>query len=415
MVRAIKTTASAIVSGAILLYSLAIPTFASTTIEISGNGASSTNTADVTTTQETTVVQNNVANITNNVNSAANTGNNTANSNTGGNTTIDTGNAEAKATVSNTANLNKADVNTCGTCAAGNVDVTISGNGSDSVNTANVSNDNKTSVFQDNLANIENNVKVDANTGNNTANSNTGGDVRITTGNATATADVSNLANANIASVGGGDGTGTISARIIGNGAGSINTIALTDTRSVTVVQDNIADISNDVDVKANTGDNVASSNTGGDVTIDTGNATANATIDNVANLNAADVICCVVDAIAKISGNGVNSVNTIITELGSELSIFQNGKDKKDNLANLTNTLDVEALSGTNVASGNTGPVLGDAVSVMTGNATQKTSVSNLVNANIFGPLTGLIMPPDLDLSFSFDLSKFLGFFGMV
>ena len=50
-----------------MLVSSSVPAFASTTIELSGNGSNSYNTANVTTSSNTTVTQSNVASINNNV------------------------------------------------------------------------------------------------------------------------------------------------------------------------------------------------------------------------------------------------------------------------------------------------------------------------------------------------------------
>jgi len=70
--------------------------------------------------------------------------------------------------------------------------VEISGNGADSDNTATVVQVNETGVFQENNAEIQNNVSVSANSGGNDANNNTGGDVSIDTGNATSNTTINN-------------------------------------------------------------------------------------------------------------------------------------------------------------------------------------------------------------------------------
>src|SRR3990167_6250017 len=193
---------------------------ASLDVEISGNGPNSDSTANVGVSNTTQVTQNNTANITNNVNVSADTGKNDANKNTGGDVDITTGNAKTTVGVSNTANANVADVNGC---CVGDLNVTISGNGAKSTNEANVGVSASTLVFQNNSAKITNDVDVDADTGKNDANKNTGGDVEILTGNADADVDVSNLANFNFADV---DSCGCIldgTVKIAGNGAKSDN------------------------------------------------------------------------------------------------------------------------------------------------------------------------------------------------
>lgn len=409
-----RAVASVIATGAILMYSFVPPAFAATTLQITGNGSGSENKAEVSTQQETTVVQKNDANITNNVDAKAQTGDNQANDNTNGNVSIHTGSATSTVDVSNAANKNQADISNCGTCN-GNTEVTISGNGSNSENKAELENKNQTSVYQDNNARINNKIYAEAETGENSANRNTGGDVGITTGSATTNVTVSNSANANSAKIGSGSGTGgTLSAIISGNGSGSENEIELDHEKSTTVVQDNNAHFTNNVDAEAQTGDNYANDNTNGSVAIHTGNASTTVGIDNMANFNAADVSCCLTDVMAKISGNGADSENKIEAELGNELSVFQGGKDKGDgNLANFANYVDPEAQTGDNGANRNTGPVKGDDQSITTGNVTDNVTIKNASNENLFGPgaTTNLELPNGISLSLNFNLMDLLGF----
>lgn len=395
-----KKIASAIATIALLLSSVS-PAFAAT-IEISGNGSSSDNSAAVTTTNTTTVSQSNVANISNNVIATADTGGNSANENTGGNTTVSTGNATSDVTISNMANANVASVSNCGTCSVDS-NVTISGNGADSANSARVDNSNDTTITQQNTANIANSVANSANTGDNQASRNTGGAVSITTGSATTNTTVSSSANANVASVGGGDGTGSsVNLQISGNGFGSDNSIDLSNNMNRDIAQGNVANISNEILSEAETGDNEANENTDGDVSITSGNATASTLVDNAVNFNFADLSCCLIsDMLVKISGNGAESVNSISADLGNSTSVVQDGKEF-DNLANLANLVLTEAESGDNIASRNTGAVLNDPLSVMTGSADQSTTINNMANANVVSSNGDLSLPDN----FIFDLS---------
>src|SRR3989344_8850664 len=179
---------TAFAAGALLFSSFATPAFAGTTIEISGNGSSSDNDANVTLQQQTTVVQENNADIDNNVDVSADTGNNDANDNTGGDVDIDTGDATVDVSVSNTVNSKTANVDCCPT---GETEVLISGNGTDSKNNAELNMANETELFQSNNADIDNHVDADAKTGKNDAEDNTGGSVSIDTGNATVKTDLS--------------------------------------------------------------------------------------------------------------------------------------------------------------------------------------------------------------------------------
>jgi hypothetical protein len=107
-----KTIATAI-SLATLFLSTATPTFAATTIQISGNGAGSSNSITLNKTGSNSVNQTNNANISNNVSGNTNTGNNHANGNTGGSSSIKTGNSSSKTTITTHANVNMSKVGCC--------------------------------------------------------------------------------------------------------------------------------------------------------------------------------------------------------------------------------------------------------------------------------------------------------------
>ena len=280
-----KQLVSVLAAGTVLL-NLAGPAFAaSTTVQITGNGAGSDNYAQVNQSNTNTVTQSNTANVTNNVTANANTGNNDANFNTGGDVTVHTGAAQTVANVTNTLNSNAAQINGC--CAS-NTDVLISGNGAYSDNTVTLDKTNTNTVNQTNYADVTNEVELNAKTGGNGASSNTGGDVLVVTGPAASAATVRTTANSNVAVIGGGSAmpTPTASFRIVGNGAGSNNWIDANLSTSNLIYQDNYANIYNDVDVNAKTGYNDADFNTGGDVIIGTGAAGAAATVDNMVNFN---------------------------------------------------------------------------------------------------------------------------------
>ncbi|MCH7641573.1 hypothetical protein IID22_05260, partial [Patescibacteria group bacterium] len=81
-----------------------------------------------------------------------------------------------------------------------------------------------------------------------------------------------------------------------GNGADSMNGADVLQVNTTVVVQSNTADISNKVDADANTGNNDANRNTGGDVSVDTGDASTTVGIANTLNSNEAEVGCCTAD-----------------------------------------------------------------------------------------------------------------------
>jgi len=77
------------------------------------------------------------------------------------------------------------------------------------------------------------------------------------------------------------------------NGDGSDNDATVKLGQSTTVVQSNNADVYNNVDAEAETGDNEANENTGGDVDIETGDASVDVNVENTLNSNSAEVDCC--------------------------------------------------------------------------------------------------------------------------
>ncbi len=105
---------------------------------------------------------------------------------------------------------------------------------------------------------------------------------------------------------------------ITNNGASSTNTIVLTNSNNCTITQGNVTQVNAIVKSNATTGGNKANSNTGGDVTIDTGNATATSTVSVTGGNNTiSDPCCCNTElnpeALSTISNNGANSNNSVL------------------------------------------------------------------------------------------------------
>ena len=415
-----KQVLSAAAVGAVFL-NLAVPAMASTTIEITGNGAGSDNWTTVNQTTTNTVTQNNTANVTNKVNADANTGKNDANFNTGGDVVVSTGDAKVKTNIQNALNSNHAEVDCC---AKGDTDVKISGNGAKSDNGVVLNQTTATSVGQNNVANVTNKVDAVAKTGKNDASLNTGGDVLLKTGDAKVESTISTLANVNSAVVGGDSSHGSndnpsASFVISGNGAGSDNYITAALANATTVAQNNLANVTNDVDADADTGHNDAGFNTSGDVIIGTGDATVKADVDNAVNFNHADVDCgCTWDVLAKIAGNGADPYshhksddpdNLITLGLTSGQSVGQG------NGSNLNNDLgDLNAKTGKNDANSNTGEVDGESdPAVVTGDANIETGVANSGNVNVLGDMD-FDFPEVPEVDFSFNMGALWAFFGL-
>jgi len=341
-----------------------------TSITNSGNGSESTNNGDVTATNTDNTFQTNDATITNDLILYSVSGDNDADKNTGGNSTITTGDANVSANVLNFANNNIAGdvvyavVNIFGnlvgdiilpdgsvlSCCASDIGVENTGNGSDSTNSGAVTQNSTDNIYQFNTADIDNNLLLDANTGGNSASDNTGGASSITTGDTDVLAQVVNVANMNLIGgnwwlvivneagkwvgkiLGAPDGSnmagsggmefivdenGEIVVSNSENGSGSTNTGTVNQENNNTISQINNANISNNVQLYANTGDNSADKNTGGNSNITTGDANIVANIVNFVNNN--------------IIGDGKLFV-TVINVFGSWLGDFVGPGQHKDN-----------------------------------------------------------------------------------
>jgi hypothetical protein len=255
----------------------------------------------------------------------------------------------------------------------------ISGNGTDSTNTAVVTKDQSVVVVQDNFAHIENRINANTSTGENRANDNTGGDVTVNTGSATSNVNVENKVNANIAQVEECDGCeNAIEATISGNGSYSDNTAIINSFTDTAVYQDNFACIDNDVNANPSTGENEADRNTGGAVNVTTGPATANVNVSNQANANLAEIgddgpSSDAGWVAARIVNNGSNSDNFVNVNLDRFALITQ------DNFARIDNRINANPSTGNNSANDNTD---GD-VAIRTGSATSNVNVDNRANFN--------------------------------
>lgn len=265
-----------------------------TSVNISGNGAYSDNGVTLTTTNTNQVKQKNDAKVDNNINTDAKTGNNDAYSNTGGDVVIVTGNAKANVSVSTTANVNSAMIGGNGGSNP-SASFVISGNGAGADNYITAVLSNLTKLDQDNKAHVKNDVDADADTGDNDASFNTGGDVVIDTGHATVEVDVDNAVNFNHADVDCGC-VWDVLAKIAGNGADTHygdkadNIISLTLGSVQDLKQKNDAHLDNDLEyLDADTGNNEVKKNTGeadSDPAVVTGNATSNVGVSNSGNVN---------------------------------------------------------------------------------------------------------------------------------
>lgn len=166
---------SAMAVSAIMLSACAPGAFASSSIDISGNGAFSSNGASVMHTSSMNLSQTNNSNFQNNVSSNANSGGNASSFNTGGSTGVTSGSASSHVDIHNMGGMNMASLTSCTECGASNAMIKIHGNGAFSQNGVNANSSNSQNTSQQTTTQVSNSVQSNANSGNNNSSFNTQG------------------------------------------------------------------------------------------------------------------------------------------------------------------------------------------------------------------------------------------------
>ncbi len=159
---------------------------------------------------------------------------------------------------------------------------------------------------------------------------------------------------------------------ISGNGASSINTVTV-DTSCTTVIdQSNKTKVETSVNINQNSGNNQASKNTGGDVSITTGDNDAAISVMVGGSSNSADVnpCCCSKTSDTSISKNGESSINS--TNLSSTNLLVET----QTNYKKVKTKVKVKQNTGKNKTNKNTNST-GNTVSVETGGNTGGVGVS--------------------------------------
>lgn len=423
-------------------------------VENSSNGSGSDNSAAVQETGSNDLSQQNSAVVDNALRSSAITGSNTSSDNVG-NTKIATGDANVAGSSIAGLNTNLAGVsvsefnvsdNQTGDlvldfgancvlgCSPAMVAAANSGNGSLSTNDATINNISSNDVNQSNNASLGNNMVLTADSGSNRASANTGGDTLITTGDANIDANAVSLLNNNIAGsvllgfvnifgklIGDiilpesvlqceSDCQAALLAANSGNGAGSQNTAEIDTNTNTTITQSNNADILNNLDLLANTGDNQTSNNTGGTASLKTGNVSLDSRVLNIINSNLTGgswwlvIVNKAGQWVGQIFGipgtdmagsqgtqfvegasgeiTAINSNNGTDSNNNAEISQNQNTEVSQENNARLVNNLSLNANTGNNRANDNTG----GNTAITTGDAKIIANLVNFVNNNIIG-----------------------------
>ncbi len=417
-----------------------------------GNGTNSINNSSVDSFANQTTNQTNNANIGNNLNLGTVTGQNNASGNVG-DSAIVSGNANTSGTIVNIANTNLSGISVsefnvadnhtgdlvldfAGNCilgcnAMGPTSLTNSGNGLGSQNNTTLNQATSNTTTQTNDTAVSNSLLLTANTGNNASNGNTGGDSKISTGNANVSGSALSFLNNNLAGqvvLGIVNIFGNLIGNIIlpdapatpasqqtlandSNGANSTNNASLNQSNTSNILQSNTSNIQNDLVLGATTGGNQVNSNTGGDNTAQSGSANVESQTLNVTNTNVSDgniwlvlvnkagqwvgqILGAPTDASFagsagtdfKVSPSGeitvTNSGNGLGSQNNTTLNQASSNSTNQTNNAGLVNHLNLTANTGENSANGNTG---GNS-NITTGDAKVVANLVNFVNNNITG-----------------------------
>ena len=246
-------------------------------------------------------------------------------------------------------------------------EISVTGNGEGSTNNVNISQSNTNQTQQQNTAEINNNVDVNADTGNNTANENSGGETNITTGDVSASSQIIN-AGINQSSVEVGCCQGSTDIDISGNGSDSNNSVGYSQNSNTNITINNNANVNNSVNGNANTGYNSANQNNG-NVSISTGNIKATDVIkNNSINIYEVDATSGTGGSVyISVDGNGADSNNSVKFANPNSVNININSS------ANIVNNSNWDLNTGRNEANQNNGDV-----NITTGDIVFQSTIEN-------------------------------------
>lgn len=249
------------------------------------------------------------------------------------------------------------------------------------------SDDETLTIENTNDATASTTAEAESGTGENEIN-NTSGNAEIASGHAASVANVLNVVNSNFLGSNGlfqflnlfGDAYGDIALNV-GGGASCNFLCAITQ---LFFANYNNANVTNNVNANAATGDNSANNN-GGDANIDTGNAFAAANAINIVNTNVvgSEYLAFILNAFGAWSGDLVLPPSSYFESptLNCEGCASGNVNITNENSAQIGNNMSASADTGSNEAAGNEG-----ASTINTGDASSATNVMTVANTNILG-----------------------------
>lgn len=233
------------------------------------------------------------------------------------------------------------------------INLEVSGNGSGSVNQIEESNEQETQVSQSNDSQVVNEIVSSSDTGNNSASDNTADEINVETGDVEQSIEVENhnIGTNIVSSDCQCTDIGTVTnIKISDNSSGSTNTVDTNNSNNAQVSQNNVATITTNVTINANTGDNKVTNNTGSEINVKTGDIYSNTKIENKnVNNNSAIINNQNHGYTIKIAGNGTDSVNKINVNQNNNIVYVSN------NLAYISNNINENFNTGGNYIDGNT------------------------------------------------------------
>lgn len=251
------------------------------------NGSEAQNSINIESDEKNSTDTQNTVQITNNIKQSVNTGRNEASQNSGS-SNIKTGDAKSETSTTNSANTTLVNQSDCCELQDSNQ---IGQNGTNSQNSIENKDKSVNNTTIANSANIQNNLSIDANTGDNRANLNKG-EVHIATGDVGADVVISNL-DINTTSVSQSVRNKDAQNLISDNSFSTTNKIASSSQKNSEVDISSNANIYNSISSNFNTGKNSAKKNVGG-VDIKTGNLYLSLNLFNgPINFNSVAFDCC--------------------------------------------------------------------------------------------------------------------------
>lgn len=266
------------------------------------------------------------------------------------------------------------------------LELSITGNGGESVNETVVNSESNANVNQSSETNINNNVESSANTGGNEANGNSS-NVNIESGNASNTTVVENSANSSQVTTC-CEEVKDSNIVISENGSNSHSSAQLGIQTNLVINSFQNATITNNIVSNANTGENKANYNNG-NISIATGQAKISTILINAAINNVSHKASSTQGNVnVLVSGNGSSSTNII------KLNLEKNETITTISQLLLVNNLIVSANTGNNEANKNNGDV-----DIKTGDAIVNVRIEN-VNINSSSVISDCckVNPPTTD-----------------